>query len=109
MRGKLGKVLALALALAAGQAARAGMIPVSVSVQPDGDKFRWTYGVIVTTDVNINPGDKFTIYDIGGFNAGTVVAPDGWSVSQSLSTPPPPGVQPNDNPTLMDLTFINFP
>jgi hypothetical protein len=81
------------------------MIPVSVGVQADGDKFRWTYGVVVTTDVNVNRGDSFTIYDIGGFNAGTVVAPDGWSISQSMQTPPLPGVHPNDNPNLMDLTF----
>jgi hypothetical protein len=92
-------------ALLAGSAAQAGMIPVSVGVTPDGDKFRWTYGVVVTTDVNVNAGDSFTIYDIGGFNAGTVVAPDGWSISQATTTPPLPGVHPNDNPNLMDLTF----
>ena len=107
MVGRKGVCWAVTLAalLAGGTAARAGMIPVSTGVMPDGDKFRWTYGVVVTTDVNVNPGDSFTIYDIGGFNSGTVVAPDGWSVSQSLTTPPLAGVHPNDNPNLMDLTF----
>src|SRR5262249_19937876 len=98
-------VVALAAFLVGGSVARAGMIPVSVGMQADGEKFRWTYGVIVTTDVNVNPGDVFTIYDIGGYNAGSVVTPDGWTFSGASSTPPLPGVHPNDNPNLTDLTF----
>lgn len=101
----LGGFCALVVVLAAGTAARAGMIPVSVTVTPDGDKFRWTYGVIVTTDVNVNAGDSFTIYDVAGLNPGTVMMPDGWSVTESAMTPPLAGVHPNDNPAITDLTF----
>ena len=46
--------LAFAVVFASGATVHAGMIPVNVSVQPDGDKFRWTYGVVVTTDVNVS-------------------------------------------------------
>jgi hypothetical protein len=97
---------ACALALAAAPVARAGMIPVSVSVQPDDVNFRWTYGVIVTTDVNVRPGDAFTIYDIGGMVPGSsVVTPLNWTVTTSNSAVPPLGTHPNNDPTLPDLTF----
>jgi hypothetical protein len=96
---------AIAVALAAGQAAQAGMIPVSVSVQPDGSDFRWTYGVIVTTNVSVKPGDSFTIYDVGGMLPGTIVAPTGWSETTSNVTTPPAGLNPIDNPSLPNLTF----
>jgi hypothetical protein len=110
MSGRRSKILLIAAAFAAvlatAPAARAGMIPVSVSVQPDNNNFRWTYGVIVTTDVNVRPGDSFTIYDIGGMTAGNqIVTPLNWSVSTSMSATPPAGTSPHDDPTLPDLTF----
>jgi hypothetical protein len=107
MFGKWGKrlVMAAAVALGATSAAQAGMIPVSVSVLPDGSDFRWTYGVIVTTDVNVKPGDSFTIYDIGNINAGSAVAPQDWTISTGLTTTPNAGTHPHDDPTLMNITF----
>src|SRR5258706_16313950 len=70
MMGQLGKKMMLtAAALAAltvGSTAQAGMIPVQVSVIPDGGQLRWTYAVVVTTDVQVNAGDSFTIYDFAG-------------------------------------------
>jgi hypothetical protein len=109
MMGRLGNKWMLAAAavaaLSLGATARAGMIPVQVSVTPDGDSFRWTYGVVVTTDVQVNPGDSFTIYDFGGLVSGSVVAPDGWTLSMANSGPARPGTNPLDDPNLANLTF----
>lgn len=108
MYGRWGKtcvmVAALAAVVVAGPMARAGMIPVSVSVTPDADKFRWTYGVIVTTDVKVNPGDSFTIYDFAGFVEGSAVAPTDWSI-QPLSSIVHVGTNPHDDPSVVNLTF----
>src|SRR5437763_3212194 len=104
----------LGVAIAA-QSAQAGMIPTSVSVTPDGSDFRWTYAVVVTTDVKVNPGDYFTIYDFGGL-AGTgagnspgpgisIVSPVGWSVGTAMVGPTPPGTNPADDPGIINLTF----
>lgn len=94
--------------------ARAGLIPTHVSVHPDGPNFRWTYAVVVTTDVQVNYGDFFTIFDFGGLVGGpngvvpgpsTVVAPINWVVSESMTGPTPAGTNPADNPGVVNLTF----
>jgi hypothetical protein len=101
------KTLLLASALAAlawAAPAQAGMIPVQVSVTPDGGNFRWTYAVVVTTDVKVNPGDSFTIYDFSGLVNGSISAPSGWS-SSVANLSPRPGTSPNDDASLPDVTF----
>jgi hypothetical protein len=109
MMGRMGKNLMLAAAafaaLAAGSTARAGLIPVQVSVTPDGGNQRWTYAVVVTTDVQVNPGDSFTIYDFGGLVPGTVATPVGWNLGMDLSGPARPGTNPADDPSLVNFTF----
>jgi hypothetical protein len=101
--------LALAAALmgaALAPAARAGMIPTAVSVTPDGNNFRWTYGVVVTTDVQVNPGDSFTIYDFGGLkDTQSIVMPVGWTVSVANAGPARFGTNPADDPNIPNLTF----
>jgi hypothetical protein len=105
----MGKKLMLAAAalaaLSVGTTAQAGMIPVQVSVTPDGGNFRWTYGVVVTTDVQVNPGDSFTIYDFGGLVAGSIVAPADWTLSTAAAGPARPGTNPADDPSLDNFTF----
>lgn len=105
----LGKLMLLTAAVlgvtAVASPARAGMIPTNVSVVSDGGNFRWTYAVVVTTNVRVDPGDSFTIYDFAGLVDGTIVMPVGWSASQSLAGPSRPGTNPTDNPGLMNLTF----
>ena len=64
-------ILAVLATFAAAPRAEAGMIPVNVSITPDGSNFRWTYAVVVTTDVAVHPGDFFTIYDFGALVNGT--------------------------------------
>src|SRR6516225_2918885 len=111
-------ILALGLAaVALGGRADAGLIPTNVSVVADGSNFRWTYAVVVTTDVKVNPGDYFTIYDFGGLvpggpgpgsgtgPLGNVVAPSGWAISSAGIGPTPPGTNPADDPTIPNLTF----
>src|SRR5262249_39008339 len=100
-------LLAAGAALAVASRAEAGLIPTNVAVQPAGANFRWTYAVVVTTDVKVNPGDYFTIYDFGGKVGGpfgTVAGPDamvmpaGWTVTEALNGPTPAGTNPMDDP-----------
>src|SRR5262245_8261892 len=107
-------LLAAAVALAVASRAEAGLIPTNVSVQPDGENFRWTYAVVVTTDVKVNPGDYFTIYDFGGKVGGAfgvgggpslTTMPVGWTMSEALSGPTPSGTNPMDDPNIVNLTF----
>jgi hypothetical protein len=98
-------LLAVVAAFAAAPRAEAGMIPVNVSVTPDAENFRWTYGVVVTTDVAVQPGDFFTIYDFGGLVDGTIVAPSGWNVSTALVGPTPDGTHPADDAAVTNMTF----
>ncbi len=94
--------------------ADAGLIPTNVSIAPDGSNFRWTYAVVVTTDVKVNPGDYFTIYDFGGIVPGgvggldkiaNVVAPADWTVTSGMVGPTPAGTNPADDPSIPNLTF----
>ncbi len=48
---QLAPVLALGAALAGPLTdARAGLLPTSVTVTPEGGKFRWTYAIVLPTD-----------------------------------------------------------
>lgn len=100
-------------ALAAGRA-DAGLIPTNVTISPDGGNYRWTYAVVVTTDVKVNPGDFFTIYDFGGLVGGpngviagpsTIVAPPDWEITEAMTGPTPEGTNPADDPNVVNLTF----
>ena len=61
--------------------------------------------MVVTTDVKVNPGDSFTIYDFGGLVTGSVMAPGDWTVGTANVTPGRAGTNPNDNPLVTDFTF----
>jgi hypothetical protein len=85
--------------------AQAGLIPASVSITPEAGNFRWTYAVVLPTDMKLQAGSYFTVYDFGGLLPGSEVAPDGWTVTVARTTPPPSGVNPVDDPGIDDLTF----
>jgi hypothetical protein len=85
--------------------ARAGLIPTVVTVTPDSGNFRWTYAVVVTTDVQVKSGDFFTIYDFNGLVPGSAVAPAGWSASTPMLGVTPSGTSPSDNPAVPNITF----
>jgi hypothetical protein len=88
-----------------GSSARAGLLPVNVSVNAEGDNYRWTYNIVLPTDSQLQSGDYFTIYDFGGLVAGSNAQPDGWMYEQTNLGPTPPGVDPEDNAALPNLTW----
>jgi hypothetical protein len=91
--------------------ATAGIIPASVTVTPEAGNFRWTYSVVLPTDMKLQAGDYFTIYDFGGLVPGSAFAdpPDHstglWDISTSNSGPIPAGLKPTDNPDVPNLVF----
>ena len=87
----------VAIAMSAGSA-NAGLLPVAVTVQPEANNFRWTYSVVLPTDMKLQAGNYFTVYDFAGYQAGsatvTSAAPDPsfsqyWSVTTSPLGPTP--------------------
>ena len=93
------------IAFATMMTARADIIPTLFSVTPTGPNFTWDYTGIVTSNQTVNAGDFFTIYDFGGYVAGSAVAPLGWSVSVQLLGITPSDVIPADDPSLFNLTW----
>src|SRR5438105_3720726 len=106
-RNWIARLFAAAAVAAAvsGSTAQAGLLPVSVTVTPEAGNFRWTYAIVLPTDMKLQSGNYFTIYDFGGLVPDSIAAPDGWSVTVKTATPPPLNLQPNDNPLIDDLTF----
>ncbi len=101
------KLSVVALICLAGMTAlRADIIPSFAFTSPgSGTNTVWNYTIDITSNQQVTAGDFFTIYDFGPFIAGSAFAPAGWTFSSALSTPPPMGTVPPDNPTLADLTW----
>ena len=102
----LAPVLAVGITLAGSvPGAQAGLLPVSVSINPEADKYRWTYAVVLPTDAMIRAGDYFTIYDFAGLVAGSNSQPGDWEFTSSNTGSTPTGVRPDDHPELPNLTW----
>lgn len=109
------RMFAAAVALVASVgSAQAGLLPVSVTVQPEAGNFRWTYSVVLPTDMKLQSGNYFTIYDFAGYvgGSGTVssTSPDPsfsqyWTMSTSPLGPTPDRLNPQDDPAIGNLTF----
>lgn len=99
--------LALTLALGLVGSANAGLLPVNVTVTPDGDNYRFTYGVVLTSDSVLTNGDFFTIYDFEGFVPDTAVIDSDFDFSFSANNvgDTPPLTTPSDDPEIPNLTF----
>lgn len=104
---------AVAIVVSAGTA-NAGLLPVSVTVQPEAGNFRWTYSVVLPSDMKLQAGSYFTIYDFAGYVAGSggvsATAPDDtfsqyWTVTTSALGPTPDRLNPQDDPNIANLTF----
>lgn len=104
---------AVAIVVSAGTA-DAGLLPVSVTVQPEAGNFRWTYSVVLPTDMKLQAGSYFTIYDFAGYQAGSAAvsatSPDDsfaqyWTLSQTNLGPTPDRLNPQDDPAISNLTF----
>jgi hypothetical protein len=98
-------LLALAGIVGSQQECRAGLLPVNVSVNPDGGNYRWTYAIVLPSDVQIRQGDFFTIYDFAGYLPGGESSPSSWSFTSNTTGPAPVGVAPVDNPGVPNLTW----
>ncbi len=94
--------------------ARAGLLPVSVTVQPEAGNFSWTYSVVLPTNMQLQAGDYFTIYDFAGYVPGTATVTSAyptasnasnWSVVSALVGQTPAHLNPVDNTTIPSLTF----
>jgi hypothetical protein len=105
-KGKKMKKTALLIAcFAAIAAVRADIIPVFTGTSPSGPNTVWGYQIDITSDQQVTTGDFFTIYDFGPFISGSNVQPAGWTFSSSLVTAPPSGINPPDDPKLLNLTW----
>jgi hypothetical protein len=62
-------------AVTIGSQAQAGLLPISVTITPEGENFRWTYAIVLPTDMKLQSGNYFTIYDFNGYQPGGETAP----------------------------------
>lgn len=104
-RNWIARLFAVAAVVALASPVSAGIIPASVTVTPEAGNFRWTYSIVLPTDMKLQAGDYFTIYDFGGLVPGTNSQPADWSYSSSMSGPVPVGLAPNDNASIANLTW----
>lgn len=97
------------------QSAQAGLLPVSVSVTPEADKYRFTYAIVLPTDSKLQAGDYFTIYDFAGYQDGSATysppaelpsSASDWSVSITNLGSTPDRLLPTDNAELPNLTWV---
>ena len=84
---------------------QAGLLPIQVTISPDGGNFQWAYSIVLPTNSQLTAGNYFTIYDFGGLVPGTITAPTGWTSSVANVGPTPGMVNPVDNPNIPNLTF----
>lgn len=102
-----GRLFAAAIATVAlsGNPAEAGLLPNSVTVIPESGMFRWTYSIVLPTDMQLQSGNYFTIYDFAGYTPGGESAPDGWEFTASKVGPTPNRLNPEDNADLWNLSW----
>jgi hypothetical protein len=86
-------------------AANAGLLPTLVTVNSESDNFRWGYAIVLPTDMKLQSGNYFTIYDFAGLVDGSVVAPDGWTAEVKKSGTTPGLLNPTDDPNVDNLVF----
>jgi hypothetical protein len=97
-------LLAAAAALCTATAAHASIIPVLMSVTPEGDLFRYTYQGTLAGDSGITQGSKLVIFDFAGFSGGLQVPSPFVTASTELSSGMfAPGN--GDDPNVLNLVF----
>jgi hypothetical protein len=84
---------------------RAGLLPTDVTYSAEGGAYRFTYSVTLTSDLELHPGDFFTIYDFAGFIPGSNTQPANFTFSSDKTGPTPSRVSPDDNPGIENLTW----
>lgn len=100
------------MALAVVSIARADLQVTLLPGQPTGSgPFLWNYDVVLEggpTGAQIDDGDLFTIYDVGGITGtGNIVdsIPADWTISTQLLGINPPGLNPPDSPGILNVTL----
>lgn len=99
-------ILATLATLILVEPAQGGLLPIQVSVTPQGTQYRWTYAIVLPTNMKLQSGDYFTIYDFGGYVPDSNVQPDNWAFSSANIGTTPDRLHPDDNPALPNLTWI---
>jgi hypothetical protein len=102
--------LSFIVLLSAPVSARAGLIPLQVSVTPEGGNYQFTYAIVLPSDAVLQPGDYFTIYNFAGLVSGTATATGSttssyWTFSTSNVGPTPPGITVASDPSTPNLTW----
>ena len=102
--------LAVTAALTAPTMVQAGLVPVQVSVLPEGGMYRFTYAIVLPTDAVLRPGDYFTIFDFDGFVPGSQMASGSpysadWTFTASNTGPTPSGLFPDDDASIPNLSW----
>lgn len=95
---------AMLVAMLAGRA-DAGLLPVSATVQNDGGNYRYTYGVVLTSDSTLHTGDFFTVYNFPGLVSGSNVQPADFAFSTSVGGGTPNGITTTSDPNGTNLTW----
>jgi hypothetical protein len=95
--------LAAAAVLCTAGGAHAAIIPVLMTVTPEGDLFRYTYQGSLAGDQGLTQGSKLVIFDFAGF-AGGFQAPTGFTATTQLASGlSAPGQA--DDPGVANLVF----
>lgn len=98
-------LVAMLVALACAADARAGLLPVNISITPSSGNYRYTYAVVLTTDSLLQNGDYFTVYDFAGYVDGSNTQPDNFEFAATPVGPTPGGLDPIDDPDLTNVTW----
>ncbi len=99
------RVALVLVAVLAVNPARAGILPTTVTVTPEAGNFRWTYAVVLPSDMKLQAGDYFGIYNFHGLIEEGSGAPDGWTLSTPTVSPLPPNVTIFDDPSAPNLIW----
>ena len=97
--------LAAGLAVALGGSAQAGLLPLTATAVPDGEDYRYTYGVMLTSNSTLQKGDNFVIYDFNGLVDRSNSQPAGFEFSAMNLGGNPGRTVPNDNPDMPNLVW----
>lgn len=101
------KTLVALTALLASASAQASIIPSLVGdPTPVGNGvFSYRWEATLASDQALNAGSYFTLYDLRGF-AGFGTLPANWTGSTQNLGLTPPNVTPDDDPALLNVSFI---
>jgi len=107
MKKSLFTVLSAAVMTVASAVSANASITVSNPVVTGGGPFTWAYGISGDGQEQLNATVPtfFTIYDFGGYIAGSIFAPAGWTATTQLVGQTPSGQIVPDNASITNLVF----